>query len=421
LLAASTARRDDAGRDPLHALMQDARGEPSRRSGRGAAAGRAMGDSFGLDGHGARVSAGGQAWLSWSPGGWTVGEAAPAAARPLLELFAPVCGATAARPLTVGHLGQSLDGCIATASGDSYYVTGPDNVVHLHRLRALCDAVVVGAGTIERDDALLTVRHVEGPNPVRVILDPNRRLGAERRVFGPDAPTLLITSAGLERNNARVEAEVVGVPASGGKLDLRVVLAELRARGLLAVFVEGGGATVSSFLEAGLLDRLQIAVAPLVTGSGRPGLTLSARDKIAACARGIACSGWAKTSCSIATCARPRSLRRKRRARSSACSSREPCSSLETRPPSRRYRSAACVEREPLESPIWISGVSSPGAALLPSANVCHARHPFRSAQDHCVRRPRHERIRASGRSHRCGAYSLTGPSLIKVCSTAPS
>ncbi|HZF31570.1 MAG TPA: RibD family protein [Gammaproteobacteria bacterium] len=228
-------------------------------------------------------------WLLWHPGsGWAAGAGAPQDALALLDLYLPLCGAAADRPLTIAHLGQSLDGCIATGSGDSYYVTGPDNVAHLHRLRALSDAVVVGAGTVERDDPRLTVRHVEGANPVRVILDPRRRLGAEQRVFASgDAPTLLVCAAEHVRAGGARHgvAEVVGVPTEGGRLRLDALLERLHARGLNAVFVEGGGATVSRFLEAGLLDRLHIAIAPLVTGSGRPGLSLPARDKIADCLR----------------------------------------------------------------------------------------------------------------------------------------
>ncbi len=243
---------------------------------------------IGIGAAGARVPpdrADSQAWLVAGATGWGVGAGAPAAVRTLLDLYAPVCAPAGERPLTVAHLGQSLDGWIATGSGDSYYVTGPDNVVHLHRLRALCDAVVVGAGTIERDDPLLTVRHVEGGNPLRVIIDPRRRLPVDRRVFARDARTLLIYGDDAPSARAFGAAEVVALPLRERRLDLRALLAELRARGCRAVFVEGGGATVSSFLEADLLDRLQIAIAPLVIGRGRPGLALPARERIADCLR----------------------------------------------------------------------------------------------------------------------------------------
>ncbi|HUQ51120.1 MAG TPA: RibD family protein [Gammaproteobacteria bacterium] len=206
----------------------------------------------------------------------------PATIRPLLELYAPLC---AAGPLTFAHLGQSLDGQIATASGDSYYVTGPDNVRHLHRLRALADAIVVGAGTVARDDPQLTVRHVAGANPVRVVLDPSARLDPDRRVFRDGAaPTLVVHAEGVG-SRAPGNAEVLRVPHAGGRLALDALLARLHERGLSSVFVEGGGETVSRFVESGLIDRLHVAIAPLLTGRGRPGLTLAARDKIADCVR----------------------------------------------------------------------------------------------------------------------------------------
>jgi diaminohydroxyphosphoribosylaminopyrimidine deaminase/5-amino-6-(5-phosphoribosylamino)uracil reductase len=225
------------------------------------------------------------AWLVPGAAGWSVAPGVPAAARALLELYAPVCAPAGERPLTIAHLGQSLDGWIATESGDSYYVTGPDNVVHLHRLRALCDAVVVGAGTIASDDPLLTVRHVEGDNPLRVIIDPRRRLDADRRVFAGDSPTLLVYGDDAPCARAHGAAEIVALPLRAGRLDLEALLAELRERRCRAVFVEGGGTTVSGFVEADLLDRLQIAIAPLLTGTGRPGLSLRARDRIAECLR----------------------------------------------------------------------------------------------------------------------------------------
>jgi riboflavin-specific deaminase-like protein len=220
--------------------------------------------------------------------GWAVAPGAGENEAALLDLYLPVLNATAEHPLTVAHLGQSLDGYIATDSGDSYYVTGPENVAHLHRMRALCGAVVVGAETISLDNPRLTVRRVPGPNPLRVILDPRRRLGPEFRVFAEASlKTLLICAEDRcdpeDRNHGC--AEVVGIPAPAGRLALDRLLAELHGRGIHSVFVEGGGATVSHFLQADLLDRLQIAVAPLVTGHGRPGIRLVARHHLSDCLR----------------------------------------------------------------------------------------------------------------------------------------
>lgn len=215
---------------------------------------------------------------AWRPAGRVSPEA-----RAVLDLYLPVCGLASEASLTVAHLGQSLDGQIAAASGDSYYVTGPANLLHMHRMRALCDAVVVGAETVAMDDPRLTVRRTTGDAPVRVVLDPRRRLGDDRRVFRDGAaPTLLV--AGEDRAAGTGErhglAEVVAVPARDGRLALDALLAVLHARGLRTVFIEGGGATVSRFLDAGLLDRLQIAVAALVAGRGRPGLDVLERARL---------------------------------------------------------------------------------------------------------------------------------------------
>jgi riboflavin-specific deaminase-like protein len=208
-------------------------------------------------------------------GGWVARASVTRAGAELFDLYLPMALACRARPLTVAHLGQSLDGRIATVDGASCYVNGSENLTHLHRMRALCDAIVVGAGTVACDDPQLTTRRVPGPNPVRVILDPRRRLAARHGVFQDGAaPTLLVCAGERDGESRPGYAQLVGAPCENQRFNLRAVLARLRARGLFGIFVEGGGLTVSAFLEQGLLDRLQIAVAPLIIGSGRPGITL---------------------------------------------------------------------------------------------------------------------------------------------------
>ncbi|MCZ8130062.1 MAG: RibD family protein [Steroidobacteraceae bacterium] len=191
-------------------------------------------------------------------------------------------------PVAIGHLGQSLDGFIATPAGDSRYVNGRGNLLHLHRMRALCDAIVVGAGTVAADDPQLTTRLVPGPNPVRVVVDPERRLGTGYRVFADGAaPTLLACREARAHDGAPTHgaAELLQVPDSAGCFDWSALLARLRARGLARIFVEGGGRTVSALLAAGLLDRLQIAVAPLIIGDGRPAIRLAAPARLGDCRR----------------------------------------------------------------------------------------------------------------------------------------
>ena len=193
----------------------------------------------------------------------------------LLALYRPLAD-DPARPLVVAHIGQSLDGRIAAVNGRSQWVTGPADVVHNHRMRALFDAVLVGAGTVRNDDPSLTVREVAGEHPVRVVIDARRRLGDGYRVFRDgEAPSLLLCAPRHGPSGTRHGlAEVIEIGGDGLGLEPRAILDALAARGLRRVFIEGGGVTISRFLEAGCLDRLQITVAPVILGSGRPGIML---------------------------------------------------------------------------------------------------------------------------------------------------
>jgi diaminohydroxyphosphoribosylaminopyrimidine deaminase / 5-amino-6-(5-phosphoribosylamino)uracil reductase len=230
--------------------------------------------------------------IAWRPdGGWENRLPPDDRRSALIDLYLPICSATAARPVTVGHLGQSLDGFIATHSGESRWVTGQENILHLHRLRALSDAVIVGAGTVAADDPQLTTRLVPGPNPLRVVLDPTRRLTSIYRVFNDDeAETIYACAKSLVRaGEDRVgRASVIGLNDSSAGItgvDIAELVRLLRARGCTRIFVEGGGVTVSMFLAANLLDRLHVAIAPLIIGDGKPAIRLPPRAALGDCHR----------------------------------------------------------------------------------------------------------------------------------------
>lgn len=208
--------------------------------------------------------------------------------QPCLDLYLPLVGPLERSPLVLAQLGQSLDGFIATASGHSHFVTGPTGILHLHCLRALSDCVIVGAGTVAADNPRLTTRLVSGPNPVRVVLDRQLRLPVTHNVFNDgQAPTLRVRARGVPLPSTLVSPNVddLEIEAPAGKFDLRALIIELESRGLRTLLVEGGGVTVSAFLEAGLIDRMHIAVAPFVIGEGRPGLRIPSAVKLQDCLR----------------------------------------------------------------------------------------------------------------------------------------
>jgi len=189
--------------------------------------------------------------------------------------------------VVIAQLGQSLDGFIATRTGDSFALTGGEDHRHLHRLRSLVDAVVVGASTVIADDCRLTVREVPGPNPTRVVLDPGARVPPTASVLSnPEARTLWLVGASAPADLAAAAHVKVVRMRTDGPFPPADVVRVLLDRGLGRVLVEGGGRLVSSFVTAGAVDRLFITVAPVLIGDGVPGLRFAGADALTDARRG---------------------------------------------------------------------------------------------------------------------------------------
>ncbi len=174
------------------------------------------------------------------------------------------------RSVTVGHFAQSLDGRIATATGDSRWIGDRANQVHAHRMRALCDGILVGIGTARRDRPRLNVRHVEGDDPVRIVL--GGHAGEVEGLAGASGAPLWLVGAGEARGVEVIEAEGAVAP--------EVLLRLFFERGIETIYIEGGQETTSGFLAAGMLDVVQVHVSPIVLGGGQSGFALDGIERV---------------------------------------------------------------------------------------------------------------------------------------------
>jgi riboflavin-specific deaminase-like protein len=192
------------------------------------------------------------------------------------DVFAPFRELDRSRSFVVAQLGQSLDGRIATLSGESQWINGSCALDHVHRIRAAVDAVIVGVGTVLADDPRLTVRRASGAHPARVVIDPSGRMPPSCQCMNNDGVRrIVVRTRSASGRSLPVGVEEIVLPDNDGIVSPRDIVASLFETGLSSILIEGGARTISSFIEAGCVDRLHILVAPVILGSGKPGLELA--------------------------------------------------------------------------------------------------------------------------------------------------
>jgi diaminohydroxyphosphoribosylaminopyrimidine deaminase/5-amino-6-(5-phosphoribosylamino)uracil reductase len=178
---------------------------------------------------------------------------------------------TTGRPFVVAKAGVSLDGRIATRTGDSQWITSAGARRVGHQLRAQVDAIMVGAGTVLADDPRLTLRHgVRGRQPIRIVVDTRGRCPVSARLFRDGWPTWVVTglrSAPTWRAKLAAQGvEVILLRTTAGHVNMRALVRELGRRQVTSVLVEGGGGLLGALFDAGLVDRIAFFVAPKIIG-----------------------------------------------------------------------------------------------------------------------------------------------------------
>tara|TARA_Y100000590_G_scaffold286981_1_gene323072 strand:- start:187951 stop:188808 length:858 start_codon:yes stop_codon:yes gene_type:complete len=194
----------------------------------------------------------------------------------LFDIYLPIVLNKKKTPYFIGHLAQTLDGFIATTTGESKYISDKKNLEHIHRLRAIADIIVIGSQTILLDNPKLTTRLVEGTNPIKVILDPNNKLinKAHKYKCMNNKSILLCSKPGNDKvnfytlsmkNNQFVSEDLLNIFK---KLNKKIV------------YVEGGGKTISFFYKNKFLDRMHLCVSPSILGKGKSSFIIDKRSTI---------------------------------------------------------------------------------------------------------------------------------------------
>ena len=178
-------------------------------------------------------------------------------------------------PFVTLKLAQTLDGNIATCTGDSKWITSKASRVRGHQLRAEADAILVGRGTVMADDPELSVRYVNGCSPTKIVLDSQLKIGLNAKIFS-GAPLIIATSnEGCQKRikeRKKKGAQIWQLPILNGQIDLKAVLQKAAQMGLRHILIEGGSRVAASALRLSLVDRIAAFVAPKILGAGIPAI-----------------------------------------------------------------------------------------------------------------------------------------------------
>ena len=183
----------------------------------------------------------------------------------LMESYLQIIFNKSKYPYIFGHLAQTLDGYIATESGESRYISSIDNLEHLHMLRAISDVVLVGSNTVKFDNPKLTTRLVKGPNPMRVVIDKNDTVKNSCNLLkNKDRKGFKIVSDKLKPNDENIFL----LPLKKDEFRITDIISLLKSLGNKIIFIEGGGNIISHFYRKKFLHRLHLCISPILIGRG---------------------------------------------------------------------------------------------------------------------------------------------------------
>lgn len=178
------------------------------------------------------------------------------------------------RPRVTIKFAQTLDGKIAAKDGSSKWISGPEALKFSHTLRSSHDAILVGIGTVLKDNPSLTTRRIRGRNPIRIVLDSRLRIPPGSQIIkDKSVQTIIVTSKNISTKKkklvSRLGVECIRLSSIKGNINLKALIPVLYKKGIKSVLVEGGRDVITSFLKSGLVDRLIVIVSPKILGEGK--------------------------------------------------------------------------------------------------------------------------------------------------------